>query len=111
MWKKRLILLAAALMLAACKSGTLPPLQMAPVCDFDPTLLSLSEENLPVAQAGAMPVLMQNRQDSKAQYRDLYLKHRDLSAEVTNCMAAQAPKAGDKSPLDERVEKMKARIQ
>lgn len=97
-------------MLMASGCGTLTPsANPTPRCQFDPPLLAPSPDNLPPTTSGNLYDLIDNRIDSKVAYKTLYLKHRDLSSQAANCIAAQTP-ATSKSALDERVDKMKARM-
>lgn len=105
---------AAALMSVAFGCGTqnLPAPQPVPRCQFDQKLKEQSAPNLPAAQAGELPSLMQNREDSKGAYKALYLKHRDQTSEVEACERAQAKAtaAGSASPISQRIERAKERI-
>ena len=107
MWQRIQRLLIALSMLTVSACGTLiPSADATPRCKFDQKLMTQSPDNLPEAKDGALPALLDNRVESKAAYKALYLKHRDLSAEATNCIAAQEKP----SALDSRVERMNARI-
>jgi hypothetical protein len=108
MWKRNLLLIAAAWTMAACASGT--PIRTTPRCSFDLELLEASPERLPAATAGDLGTLRLNREDSKLAYRELYLKHRDLSEEVRSCLATQGSDPDrKKSALDLRIERMEGR--
>ena len=100
-------------MIVASGCGTpSPSSQPVPRCKFDPELKAQSAPNLPAATEGDMVSLMQNRVDSKVAYKVLYIKHRDLTAEVEACEAAQAKATvtGSGSPTSQRIERAKERI-
>lgn len=83
MWRRILSLCCAASTIAGCAFGT--PTRSTLACRVDPQLLALSPPNLPPAQGGTLPQLLDNRIESKRAYKALWLKHRDVVAEIRNC--------------------------
>lgn len=108
--------LLVASILMGCASGTHPPPDSTARCSFHPELTSPSPDNLPPSVGPGLPDLQRNRIDSKEAYRSLWLKHRDLSREVANCLTVQAasqkpsPSGAPQSPLEARIERAKERL-
>lgn len=80
MWRKRLPLLSAALMLTACATGT-PPTVVAPTLTLKPVVpeaLTLRCDPLPKAEDGKLGTLLKNHVETARLYHLCAQRHGDL---------------------------------